>query len=619
MKFKKLLSAVTATVAAASSAFCAISCGGTQSENATPKNTDKYNIPQDNCRTYYEVFVRSFSDGNGDGIGDLRGLINNLDYLNDGDDSTTTDLGINGIWLMPIMPSPSYHKYDVINYYSIDSQYGTMQDFEELIDECNKRNIWVQIDLVLNHTSTQHRWFKAAAEAAKSGADPTTDEDMQYYTFVKADEDPDLTDPESQNSANSSNRWHPVPDAEGYWYLGNFDSSMPDVNLDNKAVRDEIENIVDFWLGKGVRSFRLDAVPYAYANNAHDFGTENENFWTWFNTMCEQKGEEYYGAAPSKSGDKTVADALDRRCYNVGEMLTDNEIIEHYFSTGMTGFNYSWGATADAGFLNYASIDRNSAYAYSYASQLKAVQAGAREQYPGALLSNFLSNHDNDRSSSLIGSDKSRIKKAAALYLLAPGNPYIYYGEELGAAGERELNISTDANRRMAFNWGSKSKGICDDPPGTTYSEKQPFASWASQTKDADSILTFYRNAIKLRNRFPEIGRGVIEAYAADANGKLGVADVILEESGEQYLDYVFADNEFIVAYTLTYKDKQVLIVHNIGKTTVNLDTSAFEGYTLQGSLKTAKGSASLKGTALTMGAGSVALLALPEAQAETE
>ena len=119
-------------------------------------NDSELNVIDDNYRTYYEVFLYSFYDSDGDGIGDIPGLIDKLDYINDGYDSTDTDLGFNGIWLMPIMPSTTYHKYDVTDYEAIDEQYGTMEDFDRLIEECHKRGINVIIDFVMNHTSSQH-------------------------------------------------------------------------------------------------------------------------------------------------------------------------------------------------------------------------------------------------------------------------------------------------------------------------------------------------------------------------------------------------------------------------------------------------------------------------------
>ena len=143
----------------------------------------------DNYRTYYEVFVYSFCDSDGDGIGDLQGLISRLDYINDGDDATDTDLGCNGIWLMPVNPSPTYHKYDVADYYAIDEAYGTLEDFQELLSECDRRGIKVIMDLVLNHSSSQNPWFQDACAYLKGlgGAQPDTAECpyFDYYHFSK--------------------------------------------------------------------------------------------------------------------------------------------------------------------------------------------------------------------------------------------------------------------------------------------------------------------------------------------------------------------------------------------------------------------------------------------------
>ena len=129
----------------------------------------KVNLPKDKYNTYYQIWIGSFCDSNNDGIGDIQGIISKLDYINDGDDSTDTDLGYTGIWLSPMMPSPSYHKYDVKDYYNIDPQFGTLDDFDQLIKECDKRGIDVIIDFVPNHCSSEHPWFKKALKEAEKG------------------------------------------------------------------------------------------------------------------------------------------------------------------------------------------------------------------------------------------------------------------------------------------------------------------------------------------------------------------------------------------------------------------------------------------------------------------
>lgn len=236
-------------------------------------NTAEENVIDDNYRTYYEVFVYSFYDSDGDGIGDLKGLTENLDYINDGDPETDTDLGCNGIWLMPIMPSTTYHKYDVTDYEAIDPEYGTMDDFTTLVDECHKRGINVIIDFVMNHTSSQHEWFQTAYKYIQSlpeGAEPDASECpyVDYYNFSKE----------------KLGGYYPVEGTDWY-YEGQFWSEMPDLNWDNEMLKTEFEQIVQFWLDLGVDGFRLDAVKEFYS------GADDKNIavLTWFNDMVKSK------------------------------------------------------------------------------------------------------------------------------------------------------------------------------------------------------------------------------------------------------------------------------------------------------------------------------------------
>ena len=176
-----------------------------------------------NDRVFYEVFVRSFKDSDEDGIGDFRGLTASLDYLNDGDPSSTDDLGITGIWLMPIFPSPSYHGYDVVDYRSINPDYGTMEDFDAFLDAAHQRGIAVIIDLVINHTGVDHPWFQASRAGDPEYAD--------WYLW--SDTDPATTGPWGQQV------WH---QADGRHYFGLFWRGMPDLNLDLPAVTAKCSN-----------------------------------------------------------------------------------------------------------------------------------------------------------------------------------------------------------------------------------------------------------------------------------------------------------------------------------------------------------------------------------------
>jgi glycosidase len=205
-----------------------------------PTGTDGY--PWWNDTVFYEIFVRSFYDSDGDGIGDLNGLTAKLDYLNDGDPSTTADLGVAGLWLMPIQPAVSYHGYDVTDYYAINPDYGTLDDFKRLLEEAHKRGIRVLIDWVPNHTSSQHPWFQSAQ-----------DPQSPYHDWY-------VWSPESKGSG-----WH--RGASGEYYYGYFWEGMPDLNYTNPAVSEQMYDVARFWLEEaGVATLLLTApgVPFLY-------------------------------------------------------------------------------------------------------------------------------------------------------------------------------------------------------------------------------------------------------------------------------------------------------------------------------------------------------------------
>ena len=214
------------------------------------------NVIDDKYRNYYEIFVASFCDSDGDGMGDIQGLISKLDYINDGDPTTDDDLGYNAIWLMPIHPSASYHKYDVMDYQDIDEAYGTLDDYKQLVEECHKRGIDLIIDLVMNHSSVAHPWFKEAKTYLQNlpeGQQPNAADCkyVDYYTFT---------------TEQVNNKYYPVG-SSSYYYDGEFSQMMPDLNLDNPDVRAEFEQIAKFWLDLGTDGFRLDAVKEYYSGD----------------------------------------------------------------------------------------------------------------------------------------------------------------------------------------------------------------------------------------------------------------------------------------------------------------------------------------------------------------
>ena len=422
-------------------------------------------------RTCYEVFVYSFADSNGDGIGDLDGLTEKLDYINDGDPAKHDDLGCTEIWTMPICPSPTYHKYDITDFMDIDSQYGTMEDFEELLDACHKRGVKLIIDLPVNHTSNEHPWFKEAAQYMKSlpeGEEPdyTKCKYASYYNFQK--------DPHSGYEMLGGN----------WYYEARFWSGMPDLNLDNPEVKEEIKNILYFWLDKGVDGFRLDAVTSYYTEDKQ----KSIDFIKWLNDTVKEKNS---------------------NAYIVGEAWADQSIYSKYYESGADSF-FDFNFSGQDGVI--ASVVRGNKKPSYYAEQLVKEEELYKSIAPEtAINAPFYTNHDMARSAGYYASDDgSKAKLAEALNLLMTGNAFIYYGEELGMRGSGK-----DENKRLAFPWSADANGedgkyLCKGPSDADKVE-QKYGTLEEQKKDEYSIYNYVRNAIRIRNAFPAISKGETE------------------------------------------------------------------------------------------------------------
>lgn len=435
----------------------------------------------DNNRTFYQVFVGSFSDGNNDGIGDLMGVINRLDYLNDGDPASGKSLGVEGIWLSPIFASPSYHKYDVKDYYAIDWRFGTMDTLRELVDKCHERDVKVILDLVLNHTSSQHPWFAEFKQARQKG-----DTSNPYYDFYAC-----VTEAEKKGGV----AYQKIANVD-CWYECNFSGDMPELNYDNPAVREEMLNVAKYYLDLGVDGFRFDAVKYVYFGDT----ARSVAFWQWYM-------DELLKIKPD--------------IYCVGECWSgENEIVEYY--SALNCFNFAMAqaegtvASAAKGF----SLSKFTNYVVSFQRKIK-------EKNPSAMLMGFLSNHDMDRIAGAFITENN-MRMAANLYLLCPGSPMIYYGEEIGLRGSRGSE-STDANRRLAMRWGDDD--LVRDPNGSTYDKsKQITTTVADQDADENSLLNYYRKLIALRKKYPAIACGT---YSAVKHSNKNFGGFRVEYNGE--------------------------------------------------------------------------------------
>ena len=417
----------------------------------------------DNNRVFYEIFVGSFSDSNGDGIGDLRGIINRMDYLNDGDPTSGLSLGVEGVWLTPIFTSPSYHKYDVADYYEVDPQFGTMEDLQELIDLCHARDVKIILDLPINHTSEQHKWFVNFRNAHLMQNDRNIHYD--YYTWLDAGQ----TIPAGRHFARVAGR--------ELLYEANFSDSMPELNFDSQAVRQEVLDVALFYLNMGVDGFRFDAAKYIYYGD----NARSVDFWDWYIGELRKAKADVYTVAEVWDGDGVIDQYLPvTSCFHFTTSQTAGLIAE----TAMEG-----------------DVNRYTAYMESYLRQVDAVS-------DQALSTLFISNHDMDRAAGYLTMASGRMKVAANLYLLSPGSPFIYYGEEIGLRGSRG-GSNTDANRRMAMLWGDGD--TVANPEGTTYT-KQSTYTVKDLARMSDSLLNHYKQLIMIRQANPEIARGEYQA-----------------------------------------------------------------------------------------------------------
>lgn len=434
---------------------------------ATPVAHPEDQVPWWRGTICYEVFVRSFQDSDGDGIGDINGLISRLDYLNDGAPGSGDDLGVGCIWMMPVMQSPSYHGYDVTDYRTIEEDYGTNADFLRLMEEAHARGIRVIVDFPLNHLSVEHEWF---VDAASDPASPYRD------WFIFADEDPGYAGPWGQKV------WHENPYGDGYYY-GIFDASMPDLNFRNDEVNAEFRDITDFWLtDMGVDGFRMDAIKHVIEE-----GRIQEN-------------------TPA-----TIAWLRDFAAF-VRSVKPESFTIGEVMGTGTDSLQAYYPDTLDAFFhFEMAGTLRNAANTGS-PRRIGPIVSGADNRLPDQRWGTFLTNHDEPRVASVLKQDPDKLRVAAILLLTLPGTPFIYYGEEVGLPGEKP-----DPNIRTPMQWSGEEGG--GFTTGTPYTAMQP--GWetlnvAEQNGDPGSLLTTYRSWGQLRESSAALQQGTFVPLETD-------------------------------------------------------------------------------------------------------
>lgn len=412
----------------------------------------------------YEVFVRSFADSDGDGIGDFNGLTARLDYLK--------DIGVGGIWLMPIMPSPTYHKYDVVDYKAVDPQYGTQEDFKRLVAEAHKRDIRILVDLILNHTGSDHPWFQSAIKGPNS---PYRD----YYVWANKDSIRDQIAKKSISlDSDNITQWHAVNgDTLAEHYYGFFWGGMPDLNFDNPKVKQEFVEIGKYWLADmDVDGFRLDAAKHIFPTER---ATDNHAVWVWFR-------EEMKKIKPD--------------VYLVGEVWSKASDVAPYLKGLPALFNFDMGYAI-------TSVVQSGQDTLGLIKRYKEISDFYNQSTSEYIDATFLKNHDQNRILSELNGDLNKARVAAGILFTLPGTPYIYYGEEIGMLG-----IKPDEYIREPFLWATgkedKMQTSWEEP---RYSTDQTVAPLSVQEKDPNSLYNFYKKFVNYRNSSSALTYGTIE------------------------------------------------------------------------------------------------------------
>ncbi len=510
--------------------------------------------------TVYQIYPKSFYDSNGDGIGDIRGIIEKLDYIQ--------SLGADYIWSTPFFASPMQDNgYDVEDYRSIHPLFGTMEDVEELIEKARERGIGLMFDMVFNHTSTRHEWFQKAL-----AGDPKY---MDYYIFK--DGEPGVP-PTNWQSKFGGTAWEYVPYLKK-WYLHLFDVTQADLNWSNAAVREELKNVIRFWKEKGVKGFRFDVVNLI---SKPEVFTDDD----------KGDGRRFYSDGPRVHEylKELTADTQIGNMITVGEMSSTS--VEHcirYSDPGEKELSMCFN-------FHHLKVDYFNGNKWELAKpdycRLKTLlemwQLQMQQHHGWNAL--FWSNHDQPRIVSRLGEDKKYWKQsakmlAACMYLLR-GTPYIYQGEELGMTnpGYQSIDEYRDVesihyyqiliqsgktskealeilgarsrdNGRTPMQWNSKKyAGFSKKQPWIGIPENYKYVNVEAQEQDADSILHYYRKLIALRKRYKVIQDGSIR--------------------------FLYQKQEEVFAYQRIWEGQKLLVLNNLsGREVVLQEGVAVAGY----------------------------------------
>lgn len=501
----------------------------------------------------YQIYPRSFKDSNGDGIGDLEGIYEKLDYL--------AELGIDVIWMSPVYKSPNDDNgYDISDYQDIMDDFGTMADFDRVLAKAHSLNIKIMMDLVVNHTSDEHKWF---IESKKSKDNPYHD----YYMW--ADPDKNGNPPNRWESCFSGSAWEYV-ESVGQFYLHSFSKKQPDLNWDNPKVRDEVFKMMTWWCDKGIDGFRMDVISMISKYPSLPDGPENGNGYTG-NTSCDGPNIHKYLREMNEKvlskyslitvGECPGVNAEQAKKYaNIdGSELDMIFQFEHVSGSALKPCHHGkWDGEAMT------------------MPELRANFTKWQKDLEGcAWNSLFLSNHDQPRCVSRFGNDSEQYRELSAKMLATmthfqKGTPYVYQGEELGMTNAYMENIadyrdieSLNAykelttkenipaktvmgyikavgrdNARTPMQWdASENGGFTSGTPWLQVNKNYKTINAAAQVNDPDSVFAYYKKLIALRHTNEVMVNGVY--------------------------DVLIPDHPQIYAYTRTLGDKQLLVLCN--------------------------------------------------------
>lgn len=476
----------------------------------------------------YEIYPRSFKDANGDGVGDLRGIIAMLDYLNDG---TPQSLGVDAIWITPFYPSPFFDfGYDVMDYCGIDPLFGTMEDFEELVREAHQRNIRIVIDLVYNHSSHLHPWFQ---ESRKSKDNPKRD------WYIWRDPAPNGKRPNNWQAVFGGSAWTWDAATEQY-YLHSFLQEQPDLNWRNPEVQKALFDIICFWMEKGVDGFRLDVINLIFKDaefpsNPACFGRRP---YEMQRHIHDRNQPEAHTAL------KAMRSLVDR----YGEKMLVGEINLDRDEDGTTAASFYGGANDELHLaFNFEFLE-----CPWQASAFKAAVERWECSLPEGGWPNYvLSNHDYPRHYSRYAKGEeteARARLAALMLFTLRGTPFLYYGEEIGMrnvrvprwrfqdpVGKRYWPFHPGRDEeRTPMQWtGGEQAGFSTQNPWLPLPRDYTLRNVKAQEQDPDSLLNFYKKLIWLRKRTPTLLTGSYKTLSELPDDIFGY---IREGEGERYL-----------------------------------------------------------------------------------